>query len=127
MRWVAEDALIGNNSHSLKGTPKGPMAEATKEKISAGVKQHLQTNPRTHSEETKALIRQANVGKDVSDETRMKQSAMAKEQWDRQKADGHAVSADTRKKISNATKGKPKSPEHRAKIAAAMRARKKNP
>jgi hypothetical protein len=61
----------------------------------------------------------------VSDETRRKQSERAKEQWQRRKNAGHTVSAKPKKRISTAGKGKPKSPEHRAKIAAAMRARNK--
>ncbi len=123
VHWVAEDDLIGQNDHSLKGTPKGPMAEETKKKIAAGVRKHLEENPRVQSEETKEAIRQANKGKKVSRETRDKLSQRAKRQWAKKKAEGHTVSAETRLKLSEANKGKTKSAEHRAKISAALKAR----
>lgn len=123
MRWVDEDQLIGQNDHSLKGTPKGPMAEETKSKIAAGVRKHLEKNPRVQSEETKERIRQANRGKEVSQETRDKLSQRATEQWAKKKVKGYTVSVRTRQKLSQANKGKSKSAEHRAKISAALRAR----
>lgn len=122
--WVEQDQLIGQNDHSLKGIPKGPMPEETKKKLSKAVKKHLKENPREQSDETKDLIRQANTGKTLEEATRQKISERATEQWARQKADGYTVSDKTKKKLSKAAKGKAKSPEHRAKIAAAMRARK---
>lgn len=123
-RMVDEDALIGQSDHSLKGAVKGAMDAETKAKISASVKAYIEVNPREQSEETKERIRQANIGKTVSEETRKKLSEKAKQQWARRKEKGYVVADETKSKISEATKGKPKSNAHKAKIAAAMRARK---
>ena len=123
--WLEEDELIGLNDHSLKGIPKGEMADKTKDKISEGLKKNHAENPRAHSSDTKEQISEALTGRTVSDDTRRKLSERAKEQWQRQKNAGRTVSAEARKRLSAAGKGKPKSPEHRAKIAAAMRATKR--
>jgi len=121
--WLEEDEFVGLNDHSLKGVPKGAMGNDIKAKISDGLKTDHADNPRVHSADTKEQISEALTGKAVSDETRKKLSKRAKEQWARQKKEGHVVSTATKKKLSKAGKGKPKSAEHRAKISAAMKAK----
>lgn len=132
---IKEEALAFSNSHnivdstewanlmpedgingSVVGRKTKPHSEETRRKISDAHKRR--TTPRIRkpqSEETKEKIRLAIKNKGPrSEETRKKISIGNT---------GNIVSAETREKISNASKGRkcPKSPEHRQKISNTLK------
>lgn len=81
------------------------LSEYHKQQISKGIiGEHNPFYGKHHSEETKELIRRANLGRHLSEETK---------EIIRQKSTGRVVSEETRKKLSEINKGKPKSEEQR--------------
>jgi hypothetical protein len=61
--WLEEDELIGLNDHSLKGVPKGEMADETKDKISEGLKKRHAKIPAPSQQTPRSrLVRRLRVG-----------------------------------------------------------------
>ena len=76
-----------------------------------------------HSEETKAKIGQASLGRTHSAETIAKMRGHTCSAETRAKMRGHTCSAETRTKISRALKGRSRAEEHRANLSKALKGR----
>jgi hypothetical protein len=111
---IIENGLDGGdtdrkNYHPHTEESKKKMSESNKGKVpwNKGKKGATPGNKTLRSEETKKLLREANLGKKQSKETIDKRI---------EKLKGHIVTEETRKKISDSNKGKKLSPDHIQKI-----------
>ena len=102
---------------------RGPMPQEQKDKISASKKKYAEFTP----EHREALRLAAINRKPASPETREKMSAFHKARWAAKRAQGETargpMTEEHKATMSESLKGKPKSPEHRAKIAEGVRRR----
>ena len=102
--------------------PRGPMSQEHKDKISAAKKRVEFTS--AHRE---ALKQAAATRQPASPETREKMSAFQKARWEAKRIAGDTargpMSEEHKANLSLSHKGRPKSPEHRAKIAEGVRKR----